>query len=436
MPDWSGLLEQLETCVGSDALCTGPDGLPIDEVPVRAVCSPAAVTELCEVVRIASAAQCPIYPLGGRTQLGLGLPGRGEGIGLSTAQLDRVIDYPSRDMTITVEAGIRVAKLQEILRAEGQRLPVDVPRAAEATLGGAIATNTSGPRRYGLGTLRDYVIGITVVGADGKETKAGGRVVKNVAGYDLCKLYIGSLGTLGIITQVTLKLRPLPEASAVVWMKFEQSELVTTALDRLVNSKTRSTAIDLVNPAGAELIANLLGQPVPCGPWLLVVGFEANAEAVQGQVEQVQQELKELVTWSQPFEGEEAQQIWRALVEFQAAEIGLVTFKANFRSSATVEFLDAAQRQPVSWMVHAHAGNGIVFGHALPGANRAAVQSSLAMLRALAVSRSGNLVFRRCPTEWKAELAIWGEPRGDAWLMQSIKQKLDPMNILNPGRII
>src|SRR5262249_13131056 len=130
--------------------------------------------------------------------------------------LHQVIDYPARDMTITVQAGITIAKLQEVLHAENQRLPVDVPLADRATLGGVLATNTSGPRRYGFGTLRDYVIGISAVNDLGEEIKVGGRVVKNVAGYDLCKLFIGSLGTLGIISQVTLKLRPLPEEQAFV----------------------------------------------------------------------------------------------------------------------------------------------------------------------------------------------------------------------------
>ena len=114
--------------------------------------------------------------------------------------LNRVIDYPARDMTITVQAGITIAELQTLLAAENQRLPVDVPHADRATLGGALAVNVSGPRRYGFGTLRDYVIGISTVNDEGQEVKAGGRVVKNVAGYDLCKLHIGALGTLGIIT--------------------------------------------------------------------------------------------------------------------------------------------------------------------------------------------------------------------------------------------
>ena len=114
-------------------------------------------------------------------------------------QLNRVIDFPARDMTITVEAGIRIADLTKILQAENQRLPIDIPQADQATLGGVIASNWSGPRRFGCGTMRDYVIGISAIDATGRQFKSGGRVVKNVAGYDLCKLLVGSHGTLAII---------------------------------------------------------------------------------------------------------------------------------------------------------------------------------------------------------------------------------------------
>src|SRR5262249_50741695 len=147
MVNWPALLRSLES-LGAQNLSTTSHGVPVDELPTRAICSPPDVARLRDVVRIAYREHCPVYVLGGCTRLPLGRPGKAEGIGLETTQLSRVIDYPSRDMTITVEAGIRIARLQEILRAEGQRLPVDVPRAAEATLGGAVATNSSGPRRF------------------------------------------------------------------------------------------------------------------------------------------------------------------------------------------------------------------------------------------------------------------------------------------------
>src|ERR1700722_17745144 len=150
----------------------------------------------------------PLAPLGGRTALGFGGRLSQPAVGLDLTHLDRVVDFPARDMTVTVEAGIRIDRLAQVLKSEGQRLPIDVAQPDRATLGGAIATNANGPRRFGFGTFRDYVIGLTAMTADGRVFHSGGRVVKNVAGYDLCKLLVGSLGTLAVITQVTLKLKP------------------------------------------------------------------------------------------------------------------------------------------------------------------------------------------------------------------------------------
>src|SRR5262249_54058090 len=197
------------------------NSIVIDGLGPMPVSLPESLMEVSALVREISSKDQAIYALGGRTMLDYGLPPTRAGIAIDLTELNQVIDYPARDMTVTVQAGITIAKLQELLATENQRLPIDVPLAEQATLGGAIATNISGPRRYGFGTFRDYVIGISVVNDEGQQVKAGGRVVKNVAGYDLCKLHVGALGTLGIITQVTLKLRPLPEERAVVVVRCE-----------------------------------------------------------------------------------------------------------------------------------------------------------------------------------------------------------------------
>ncbi|OYV80387.1 MAG: hypothetical protein B7Z73_19035, partial [Planctomycetia bacterium 21-64-5] len=177
-------------------------------LPLTATVEPATQSELVEQVRAAFGSDTPLYPIGGGTSLGYGVPPKQKGLGVRLTGLNRIVDYPARDMTITVEAGITMSVLAAELAREGQRLPVDAAQSDRATLGGLIATNFSGPRRYGYGTLRDYVIGISAVDGRGTPFKAGGRVVKNVAGYDLCKLLTGSLGTLAVISQVTLKVRP------------------------------------------------------------------------------------------------------------------------------------------------------------------------------------------------------------------------------------
>src|SRR6266852_1093812 len=219
-----------------------PETYTIDDFGPLSAAQPRSAAELCDLVRRAAAEGSAIYPLGGRTMLNFGLPPSKPGIAVDLSHLHQVLDFPARDMTITVQAGITIRRLQEITAAENLRLPIDVPLADRATLGGAIATNTSGPRRYGFGTLRDYVIGISVINDEGQETKAGGRVVKNVAGYDLCKLHVGALGTLGVISQVTLKLKPLPEEKALVYFACD-ADAVPPLLNLLHRSRTRPVCV-------------------------------------------------------------------------------------------------------------------------------------------------------------------------------------------------
>jgi glycolate oxidase FAD binding subunit len=409
--------------------CTIDDFGPL---PLR---RPATVADLGETIREAAAAGQAVYPLGGGTMLGRGLPPTKPGVAVTTARLDQILDYPARDMTVTVQAGITLARLGNLLATENQRLPVEVPNASRATLGGAMAVNVSGPRRYGNGTLRDYVIGISVVNDQGHEIKAGGRVVKNVAGYDLCKLYVGSLGTLGIISQVTLKLKPRPEEHALLTLGCG-AETVGPLLDLLHRSRTRPVCLELLNAAAARVVGAAAGGGLPEAPWVIVVGFEGNREAVGWQVQQLIREapagqgiaVNVLADTS-------ADPLWAALGEFAAWPDARLTFQANLLPSAVAAFcLQGADADGL--LVQAHAGSGIVIGHA--GGDLTAERAA-AMLKgrlATATAARGNLIVTRCPPSWKAALPVWGTPRDDAWLMRRVKDALDPRGLFNPGRFV
>src|SRR4051812_47178313 len=183
------------------------------------------VAEVSQVVREANESNQVVIPRGGGTRMGLGFPPTAADVLLHTTNLDRVVDYEPADLTLTIEAGATLEEVQELLRPEGQFLALDPPLASQSTLGGIIASNASGPLRLAYGSARDLVIGTRVVNADGISTKAGGRVVKNVAGYDLNKLYIGSLGTVGIVVELSFKLWPLPHAEATLLASFLPAQL-------------------------------------------------------------------------------------------------------------------------------------------------------------------------------------------------------------------
>jgi glycolate oxidase FAD binding subunit len=371
-----------------------------------------------------------IYPQGGKTALEYGgIPAR-PGVAVLTTALCRLIDYPFADMTITVEAGITLSALRAILAEHNQRVLIDAPFPDRATLGGIYATNASGPRRYGAGRPRDQIIGISFVTSQGIAVKGGGRVVKNVAGYDFPKLLTGSMGALGIITQVTLKVRPNPEASAIAWVTFGKWEDVALALEALNTSGTRPIALELLNAPAARALArtvNLRGANA-----VLAIGYEDNESAVRWQVDRLQAELRgsDLTI----LDGAGALPLWRAVTEFQGAEPGPVSVVANVRPSSVVSFV--AGLDPQRWLAQAHAGTGIVRAHALGDWTGEWMSDQIERLRRTAVADGGNLIVSRAPTPWKERLRVWGEPRGDWAIGERVKAALDPHGAMNPGRFV
>ncbi|HTI50240.1 MAG TPA: FAD-binding oxidoreductase [Planctomycetaceae bacterium] len=398
---------------------------------------PATQPELCRWVGENSAgAARPIYPAGGRTALHFGYPVRQPGITLSTIDLKRVIDYPARDMTITVEAGIRISELADILAGERQRLPIDVPLARRATLGGVVSTNASGSRRFGLGTMRDYVIGLSAVDASGRLFKSGGRVVKNVAGYDLCKMLVGSFGTLAVVTQLTLKLRPIPESSRLLWCAFDHLSAVELVLARLTTSATRPVALDLLDARAAATIASEADLDLPTNRPVLCVGLEGTERETVWQMESLQTEIQPFSPHSMTaIAGADAESVWSALTEFQIGSDDPLTFKASLLPSRTVEFVQRSEA--IGCALQAHAGNGIVHGH-LPDTvtSASAARAALEPLREMVRQCRGNLVIERCDDAWKQELPIFGDPDPSWSWMRRLKQQLDPRGLLNPQRLL
>jgi glycolate oxidase FAD binding subunit len=394
---------------------------------------PGSVEELGEVVRRAGLDGAALYPVGGGTQLGLGRPPIKAGFGVDLRGLDRVIDFPARDMTVTVQAGIGVARLQAMLAPENLRLPIDVPQADRATLGGIIATNISGPRRFGFGTLRDYVIGISAVNDEGREFKAGGRVVKNVAGYDLCKLLVGALGTLGIVTQVTLKLRPLAEEQALMCLETDPAG-VEPLLTWLHGSRTRPVAVELLNRPAAADVFGRAGLAVPAADWAVIVGYEGNVEVVRWQVQQLVKEVGTACRLEARV-GFTAGPLWDALVAGAGGPEPAVAFKANLLPSAVAAFCRAADRAAERPLLQAHAGSGIVWGRWPDGLNEARATELRSAWRAEAAKGQGGVVVHHCPPAWKKSLAVWDAP-ADAWLMRAVKEQFDPRRVFNPGRFV
>jgi glycolate oxidase FAD binding subunit len=382
---------------------------------------------LVDLVREAHSSATPLYPVGGGTALDYGLPPNKPGWSVELGGLSQVVDYPWQDMTITVEAGITMQALAETLAANRQRLPIDAPLAERATLGGLIAVNYSGPRRYGQGTLRDYVIGISAVDGTGRLFKSGGRVVKNVAGYDLCKLLVGSLGTVGIITQVTLKVRPIPEAAALAIARPRDLPAADAILASLSCSQTTPTAVELL--AGRQFA----GQPV------VIVGYEGSQAEVAWQVDTLKNEIPDgqlVEPLASVADAAQQPAAWQELIEFAELDDGSpLVVKFTVLPSAVCSTIGRLLEFDPAATIQAHAGNGVVVVRFSSVPSAGVSKFLISQLQPLAQRGGGHVVVWSCATpDELTRNAWWGGVRAETALMQRVKQQFDPKQIMNPGR--
>jgi glycolate oxidase FAD binding subunit len=411
----------------------------LDGRPPEAVVFPGSKEEVAAVLGVAAEAGLPVTPWGGGTKMGIGAPPRRLGIVLGLGRLDRVLEHEPGDLTATAEAGITLAALQAALGTRGQWLSLDPPFAERATLGGILATNDSGPRRHLYGTARDLLIGVTVVGADGSVVRGGGKVVKNVAGYDLPKLYIGSFGTLGIIVEATVKLRPRPDEDRLVVVPFERLGDAGRAQRAVMASDLIPSALELAEAGALESTGLVRGAA--CA---LLLGLDGIREQVEWQIEELGRVVAPLGA-GRPvlLDGEARDQAWRALGEIGRAGFADVaaTMKWGVLPAQVAEAMEqgaaVARKNGLRAALTAHAGVGIVKavlggGHTDPGA----VVATLAEWRALVSRFGGHALVEWAPLAVKERIAVWDMPGPALRIMKAIKERLDPANLLNPGRFV
>jgi glycolate oxidase FAD binding subunit len=402
--------------------------------PAEAV-SPGDQAGIVDVVRAAYEARQPVYPMGGATALDYGNPSTRPGIRLGLTSMAGIVDYTPRDMTILVEAGIRMADLAATLAAEGQQLPIDVPRSSEATIGGVVATNWSGPRRYGYGTVRDYVIGIHAVDGRGVAFKGGGRVVKNVAGYDFCKLLTGSLGTLAVITQLALKVKPLAETAATLVAECRNLAQAETVLARLANLEAPPVTIDLlIGTAWQQMLDDRV---------VIAVRIEGTAVEVAWLAEQVEGESSSAGTMGiRRLGDEEAAALWSRQIEFSdrgagdAPDDSPLVLKIAVPPNAVTAVIADLQQRDENCSIQAHAGSGIVYARFSRFDAADVTRVLVGKLRPAALQRGGSLVVVSHKFDGLTPHILWGGRTEASILAERIKQKFDPHNILNPGRFI
>ena len=380
---------------------------------------PTSAAELAELVTIANKTRSPLEIAGNSSKLDWGGMVIGAKSLISTQKLDRLIAHAVGDLTITVEAGMKFAKLQEILATAGQFLPLDPAYPDRATIGGMIATADTGSLRHRYGGVRDLLLGITFVRADGKIAKAGGRVVKNVAGYDMMKLFTGSYGTLGILTEVTLRVYPLPTTEGTV--------IITGAIDKLANVAKILLASTLT-PIAADVVSTAFSQHLEISNTpSLVVKFATIPESIAQQSAQLLEIAKGLGLKGGIWQGAQAAQLWSSI------QTGIwgdrpIGCKLGVRLTAAVETIDMLDRSTdntAKGVIHLNSGIGAI-----------AITDSehIAPLRTHCEAVGGFLSVLQAPVDVKQQIDVWGYRGNAVPLMRQIKQQFDPFDILNPGR--
>lgn len=412
------LAQRFAAELGADSVASDPAQILLHKLDGQLsalLCRPANEAQLSTALRLCAEHDAAVIPWGGGTAMTVGNVPRQIDVVISTERLARIIDHDHANLTVTAESGVVLARLQNELTKRHQFAPLEAPFPDCATIGGIIAANLNGPRRSYYGSVRDLVIGIRVVLMSGETIKAGGKVVKNVAGYDMCKLFVGSLGTLGIISQATVRLAPLPESSAmlVVSGNFDDAQQFTNELGQ------------------SRLLPAAVTLRVEGNHWLVAVHLEGFAETVARSQREVRGMADNLGLKTQLLTANE-QGAFRRFVEDFPLQSQTLVFRITLPRAELFPCAQTLSRWEKVTVV-ADAITGTAWVAAAP--TRTALQRFL-QLAAMARDHRGHAIIFSAPAELKRGVEVWGESPPTLSLMRGVKRQFDPKELLNPGRFI
>jgi glycolate oxidase FAD binding subunit len=393
----------------------------IDGIVASDVVAPGNAQDAAEALAAIAALDSAVAPLGGGTALNMGnLPERVDCI-LSTEHLAGIIDYEPTDLVLSVGAGARFGDVQAVLAEHGQRLPLDPPGGADATIGGLIATGRWGPLRYSAGTLRDLLIGISVAHPSGTVSKAGGMVVKNVSGYDMPRLYLGSLGTLGVVVSANFKVLPRPRAEATAIIVYDEPEKAFSAVSELRNGREPIAALEVAFLEGA---------------WRLAARIEGRNQTVDAVAGRIGANASGDVT---RVEGPESASWWASYVARQhvAQDENAVLVRCAVRPKETVVLatrMAAALNEIGIATPYLAASPGLGAVVARLDFGREGSSSLLAEVQGVLLGLADTATILAAPPSWKDGIDVWGRLPEGFDVMRSLREQFDPKRTINPGR--
>jgi glycolate oxidase FAD binding subunit len=452
---------RLADIVGPSNVGTDPAQLAafaIDDKSPSSVVRPQSAAEIAEIVKFARKEKLAIVATSARTKLGIGLPPRQYDIALDMTRLDRMVSYDPGDLTLSVEAGIPLHKLSAILAEHRQFLPLAVPYFDRTTIGGTIASGVDGPLRQFYGTARDYLLGMEFVTGEGVVAKSGGRVVKNVTGYDIHKVMIGALGTLGVITRINFKTFPMLLSSRAFVATFQTVERACGMRNRVSQSHLAPVTMEIFSPGVANLFASDAAKRIAPtsipenifsgSRWIFTSGFAGNPNALARYENDLRKTAEECgAVDAAVLEGPQLASAFALKREFIPIALSSSPATAVLKISGLprqiAEALTAATREAetrrLPWVAMAR-GVGIIYFAILPSESseatkQQAVQAADSTLSTCA-AWGGHATIPWCPTAWKSALKVWGLPRADFAQMLKLKKAFDRDGIFGPGRFV
>jgi glycolate oxidase FAD binding subunit len=453
----TNLVARLETVIGAARVKGSAEScakFAVDGVLPSVVVRPAASAEVVEIVRFAKSEKLALIPCGNRTKVGIGMPPGHYDIALDMTGLNQIAYYDPGDLTLSVDAGMSLTQLADALAEQQQFVPLAVPFFEECTVGGTIASDIGSSLRVGYGSARDFLLGAEFVNGAGTFTKSGGRVVKNVTGYDLHKLLIGSLGTLGAITRLNFRTFPLPEGYGHLASTFSTVDSIMRFQAMVSKSSLTPSSFDILGPEAAQAVAEFKANRDSAlppwfvhGAWHVCIGFEGPETILRRYSSELVQYTQQCGASNyhlvEKFEEKSLRLGPRELVKLLSGSGGAATiFKINILPTfgPDVSNLSAlAARFSIPCCIFARSSGPLYFAlqpDDLGDKTIGSLEHIASGVFEYAAAHNGSAAILFCPTALKRNVNVWGPTRNDAVLMRRVKNAFDPENIFAPGRFV
>jgi glycolate oxidase FAD binding subunit len=437
--DFKSVYNAMSQTIGPSYIKSDTSGYSIDGIAPKIVISPSDTGQLCKIVNTAWEENIAITPWGGGTHINLGNTIKRLDVVINLTNLDRIIQHNPNDLTITVEAGIKISQLQNVLAQHGQFLAIDPPLPNQASIGGTLSAGVSGPLKWQFINPRDLVIGMKVVQPNGENTKSGGQVVKNVSGYDMARLHIGGLGTLGIISEISFKLTPTPPQNTTLIASFTSNKTCLNAALDIFHSQVVPLALTSFNE---NFIKHTSALDIE-GQNFLAIKLGGRPRTVNRQVKDCEHlckkhDAKTIESLNQP----DATTVWRHLTDFgwnkttQPFIYGRASLLPS-KITETITYLE--QTSGIKPTIISHPGYGTVLISWFVNPNEISDEKAIGIIhsaRNTIRNAGGHIIIEHCPLTIKSGFDVWDDVGKSLSTMLKMKEQYDPKGILNPGRFV